>query len=133
MPTRGGRADLDARVQRSALALLPAAQGALIPLASKGAGIALLLLVPLVAAFHTAWRSRQAAVSSLVVGSVTLFLLETGIVSFQIPLQFGPPILTCMVQAATYMVVKKIFKTKNSTHEEAILIEEQQEPLRRQA
>lgn len=88
------------------LALSPfGRQGNIILLASKGTGIALLLLVPLCGPLLWSRASRLGAIGALVAGGVVMFLLETGLVSIVLPLSFGPPIAALVVQIPVFVVV----------------------------
>ncbi len=110
-PLRGGRIDsgLERKIGRwvvivfvsllTVLAFLPEAQGSIVKLASKGTGIALLLLVPTLGPLAWSRASRAGAVAALAGGGLVLLLLETGAVANPMPLSFGAPVAALIVQA----------------------------------
>ena len=114
-PLRGGKIDssLERKIGRwvvilfvgllTVLAFLPAAQGSIVKLASKGTGIALLLLVPTLGPLAWSRASRAGAVAALSGGGLVLFLLDMGLVSNPLPLSFGPPIAALLVQAVLFV------------------------------
>jgi SSS family solute:Na+ symporter len=85
-----------------ALSLSSLREGAIVLLASKGIGIALLLLVPLLGGLASARPSTAAGVGSLIAGGAVLSALELGAIKAQIPLGFGFPIAAVMVQFTVY-------------------------------
>ena len=83
------------------LALSPKCQGAIIPLASKGTGIVLLLLIPVVLPLILGIVARQATIVSLTVGAIALLLLELGILPTFFG--FGPPVVAILIQLVVYI------------------------------
>lgn len=92
------------------LAMQPESQGSIILLASKGTGIASILIVPLFGALFTKNPSRLAAVSSLIIGEGTLALLE--ITSAKLPLSFAPSFAGLLAAVAVYALVSPLDRRK---------------------
>ncbi len=99
------------------LALSPMAQSALIPLASRGTAIALLLFVPLVSATHFPAVSRRAVELSLGLGALLLLLLETKVIGVALPHGFGSAVIVFSFQAtccAVSALSRLVINPKNS-------------------
>jgi len=76
-------------------------------IASKGIGIAMLFLVPLLGALFIKNLSTLTGTLSLVVGALALLLLETGLVTLEAPYGVGAPIIALFCQTGVFFIVHK--------------------------
>lgn len=97
------------------LALMPGGRGNIIMLASKGTGIALLLLVPLCGPLIWPAASRVGAVTALVVGGLTLCILEAKLLPIKPPYGFGAPVVAAVLQAPFFVVASLLFPRGGET------------------
>lgn len=89
-----------------AIAMSPARDGAIVTLASKGIGIALLLLVPLLGGLLLKAPSATSGFLSLVVGAGLLLALELGLFGGMLPFGFLPPIAAMFAQIFVFALVQ---------------------------
>lgn len=87
------------------LALSPLRDGAIVLLASKGIGIALLLLVPLLVGLFGKVRQPFVGSALMIVGATTMAVLEFDLFGIVVPYGFGPPIAALIVQALTWLAL----------------------------
>ena len=101
-------------VLATVLALSPAGKsGSIILLASKGTGLALLLLVPLVGALFAKSLTPAAGISVLIVGLVVDIALDFGLVEIQIPFSIGGPMIALALQIMLFAVLLAALTLKN--------------------
>ena len=99
------------------LALLPASQGAIFTMASKGTAASFLLLVPLLGAFARNQRNAPAAAASLLTGVFVLGVFELGLLDLPLPLGFGSPLPAFIAELLVFLAISKTQlprKTKGS-------------------
>tara|TARA_R110002051_G_scaffold189149_2_gene258513 strand:- start:10036 stop:11466 length:1431 start_codon:yes stop_codon:yes gene_type:complete len=89
-----------------AVSLSPARDGAIVLLASKGIAIALLLLVPMLGGLFLKQPRALAASSALIVGGITLLVLESGIMPVSLPFGVGPALAALFMQAFVFIIVQ---------------------------
>lgn len=95
------------------LALKPESQGSIVLLASKGTGIALLLLVPLLGPISWNKASKLGGLFSLAIGILIMLMLETKMITFKIPFGFGIPIVSLLFQIPVFFIVSYFLPNKN--------------------
>ena len=86
------------------MSLTPFGQSGIILLASKGTGIALLLLVPLYGALFWDRSSAFGAAAALLAGGILMFLMESGLADFSLPYGFGAPIAALLLQIPVFVM-----------------------------
>lgn len=87
------------------LALSPLKDGAIVLLASKGIGITLMLLIPLLYGLFSQKRNSGVGVAMLIAGPVILAVFEFGLVSFSIPFGFGAPVAAVVMQSLLWLLM----------------------------
>jgi Na+/proline symporter len=79
-------------------AFSPEGKGSIIAIASKGIGLAFMLLVPVIGPLFWPRATGLAASAALLIGVIVQLGLEFNIIEFDIPYGFGSPILAFVVQ-----------------------------------
>lgn len=90
------------------LALTKFGGNTIVFIASKGTGIAILFLVPLLGALFLKTLSPSTGVLCLGVGALVLLLLETGLVTLNVPYGFGAPVLALLCQALVFVIAHNV-------------------------
>ena len=85
------------------IALTPEGQAPIYTVASKGIGLAFMLLVPVIGPLFWARAGGLAAASALVIGVVVQMALEFGFIEWQIPYGFGAPIVAFVAQVPVFV------------------------------
>ena len=87
------------------LAMKPENQGSIILLASKGTGIALLLLVPLIGPIAWTKASKYGGLMALIIGLFIMLVLELKLIDITIPYGFKIPIISFIIQLPVFIIV----------------------------
>ncbi len=98
-----------------ALAVSPDSQGSIILLASKGTGIALLLLVPLCGPLFWTRATRAGGIASLLVGPAALLILEANLIKMHLPFGVGAPVAALVLQAVFFVGCSLVFRKDPSS------------------
>jgi len=95
------------------LAMKPENQGSIILLASKGTGIALLLLVPLIGPIAWEKASKYAGILALLVGILVMVIMEFKIIDITIPYGLKIPVVSFLFQIPVFIIVSYLLPNKN--------------------